>query len=62
VLLRPDQINEIGGIANGGEAAAQVFAAPWVSAGIGFLLLINPQWSQQFSIRAISFFRLRIWR
>lgn len=41
VLLRPDQISEIGGIANGGDAAAQVFAAPWVSAGMGFLLLVN---------------------
>ncbi len=39
VLLRPETISEIRGIADGGEAAARVFAAPWISALIGFLLL-----------------------
>jgi len=39
VLLRPEMISEIKGIADGGEAIAGVFAAPWISALVGFLVL-----------------------
>lgn len=39
VLLKPEAISEIRGIADGGEAIATVFAAPWISAAIGLLLL-----------------------
>src|SRR6185437_10156896 len=39
VLLKPEAISEIRGIADGGEAIARVFAAPWISAAIGLLLL-----------------------
>ena len=41
VLLRPEMISDMRGIADGGEAAARIFAAPWVSALIGLLLLTN---------------------
>jgi amino acid transporter len=41
VLLRPETISEVSGIADGGEAIARVFAAPWTSAIIGLLLLVQ---------------------
>lgn len=39
VLLRPETISEIKGIADGGEAMARIFAAPWISMIVGFLVL-----------------------
>jgi len=39
VLLRPEAISEIRGIADAGEAAAQVFSAPWISTIVGLFLL-----------------------
>ena len=41
VLMRPEMISEMRGIADGGEAVAHAFAAPLASALIGLLLLIN---------------------
>ena len=41
VMLRPEAISQIRGFAAGGEAAARVFAAPWVSALMGILLLVS---------------------
>ena len=41
VLLRPETISDMRGIADGGEAVARIFAAPWASALIGLLLLAN---------------------
>lgn len=41
VLLRPEMISDMRGIADGGEAVARSFAAPWASALVGLLLLIN---------------------
>jgi amino acid transporter len=41
VLLRPETISDMRGIADGGEAVARTFAAPWASALIGLLLLTN---------------------
>lgn len=41
VLLQPEAISDMRGIADGGEAAARTFAAPWASVLIGLLLLAN---------------------
>ncbi|WP_263368761.1 APC family permease [Edaphobacter bradus] len=41
VLLRPEAISEISGIASGGEAVSRVFGAPWISAVIGLLVLTH---------------------
>ena len=41
VLLRPETISDMRGIADGGEAVARIFAAPWASVLIGVLLLAN---------------------
>lgn len=41
VLLRPETISDMRGIADGGEAVARIFAAPWASALIGLLLVTN---------------------
>lgn len=41
VLLRPEAISEIRGLADAGEAAARVFAQPWTAALIGLFLLVQ---------------------
>lgn len=41
VLLRPEVISDMRGIADGGEAVARIFAAPWASVLIGLLLVTN---------------------
>ena len=41
VLLRPEMISEMRGIADGGEAIARIFGAPWASVLIGLMLLTN---------------------
>jgi APA family basic amino acid/polyamine antiporter len=41
ILLRPETISEIRGMADGAETAAGVLAAPWLSAAIGLLLLMQ---------------------
>lgn len=41
VLLRPEDIHEISGLAQGGEAAAAVFSAHFVPVLLGSLLLVN---------------------
>ncbi len=41
VLLRPEMISDMRGIADGGEAVARIFGAPWASVLIGLLLLTN---------------------
>lgn len=41
VLLRPEMISDMRGIADGGEAVARIFAAPWASVLMGLLLLVN---------------------
>jgi amino acid transporter len=41
VLLPPEAISDMRGIADGGEAAARIFAAPWASALMGIMLLTN---------------------
>ena len=41
VLLRPNAISDMRGIAEAGEAIARTFSAPWISALMGCLLLVS---------------------
>jgi APA family basic amino acid/polyamine antiporter len=40
VLLRPEAISDVQGLAEGGAAAGRVFAAPWIAAVIGLLVVV----------------------